>query len=50
MAAEKSLMVMVLNTTVTLRIFLVEAGPQGTFLSHKEIRRPTLMFRGLENN
>ena len=49
MAAENALMVTALNSTVTLRVFLGEAGPQGTFLSHK-IRRPTLTFRGLENN
>lgn len=49
MAVENSEMVMVLNPTVTLRNFPVEAGPPGTFLSPKEISRPTLMFRGLED-
>lgn len=48
MAVENSEMVMVLNTTVTLGILLVETSALGTFLSSKE-SRPTLLFTGLES-
>lgn len=47
--AENAEIVMVLNTTATLGILLVEAGALRTLLSSKEVSRPTLIFTGLKN-